>query len=124
MLNCYILQDSHLRNLRTDKFSDDDDDDDDIPSAPPIDGSTHEIKQAADRSPVSRVHSTPYVPGLSKISNKNDRDTSETTFTVKPENDTVNRNADQFVRLVFFNCSFWHELYASVFLGCTLHLRS
>ncbi|XP_030934042.1 uncharacterized protein LOC115959685 isoform X1 [Quercus lobata] len=91
-------KDSHLRNLRTDKFSDDDDDDDDIPSAPPIDGSTHEIKQAADRSPVSRVHSTPYVPGSNKISNKNDWNTSETTFTVKPENDTVNRNADQFVR--------------------------
>ena len=87
--------------MRTEKFSDDDDDDDDIPSAPPMDGSTHEIKEGAERSPVSRVRSTPYVPSSCEISNKNDR--NKTTFSVKPENDTGNRNPDQFVRLAFFN---------------------
>jgi hypothetical protein len=87
-------KDLHLRNMRTEKFSDDDDDD--IPSAPPMDGSTHEIKEGAERSPVSRVRSTPYVPSSCEISNKNDR--NKTTFSVKPGNDTGNRNPDQFVR--------------------------
>ncbi|KAB1203895.1 hypothetical protein CJ030_MR8G020764 [Morella rubra] len=85
-------EDLHSRNLQKEKFSDDDDD---VPSAPPIGVSTHEIKPSAERSPVSKVHST---PSIAEVSTKNGQSMLETTSSVKVENGTGNRNADQFAR--------------------------
>jgi hypothetical protein len=99
------LQDLHSRNLQNEKFSDEDDD---VPSAPPICGSVHEIKQGSERSHASKVCSTPCVAGSCEVSTKKDRNTLETTSSVKPENDIGNRNPDQFVRFV------------SLFDGCFL----
>lgn len=99
LLNWSISQDLHSRKLQNENFSDEDDD---VPSAPPICGSVHEIKQSSERSHASKVS------GSCEVSTKKDRNTLETTSSVKPENDIGNRNPDQFVRFV------------SLFDGCFL----
>jgi hypothetical protein len=100
LLNWSILQDLHSRNLQNGKLSDEDDD---VPSAPPICGSVHEIKQGAERSPASKVCSTPHAAGSCEVSSKKDRNTLETTSNVKPEHVIGNRNPDEFVRFVSFS---------------------
>lgn len=76
----------HPRKPQNGKLSDEDD----IPSAPPFGGgSNQEIKQAADRSPASRVHSTQNTTDLPEM---------KTTPIIKPENKSGNVKSDSFVR--------------------------
>ncbi|XP_015874207.3 uncharacterized protein LOC107411178 [Ziziphus jujuba] len=74
------------RKLQSGKFSDDED----VASAPPFSGSAQEIKQAADKSPASRIKGTPHTADSPEI---------KTVPSIKLEDKTGNENkSDRFVR--------------------------
>lgn len=60
---CFLTQGLHSKKLQNGKFSDDDD----VASAPPFCGAAQEIKQAADKSPASKIHGTTHAADSSEI---------------------------------------------------------